>query len=50
MKLPFKLRCGHAPGPLMNGTIHALKSFFFFIMFMNTDMSACSKVRSAMLL
>lgn len=47
MKLLLELRCGHAPH--MNDTIHALKSSFF-ITFMNTDMSACSKVKSAMLL
>lgn len=49
MKLLLKLRCEHAPGPHMNDTIHTLKSSFF-IMFMNTDMSACSEVKSEMLL
>lgn len=49
MRLLLRLWCGQAPAPHMNDTIHALKSSFF-IRFMNTDMSACSEGKSAMLL
>lgn len=49
MKLLLKLRCGHAPAPHMKDTIHAVKSSYF-IMVVNTDMSACSEGKPAMLL